>query len=80
MEELLYGQTQKMKPAKENPLKNLTGEGDESQKGYQIDANKFEPKIVIVDDEDEDDEKGGIRDKAKAVSSLLNSCKYSSTH
>ena len=57
-----------MKPAKENPLKTLNGDNDEGQKGFQIDANKFEPKIELNEEEDEDDEKGGIRDKAKAVS------------
>jgi hypothetical protein len=60
-----------MKPAKENPLKNLSGEGDEGHKGFQIDANKFEPKIEIEEEEDDDDEKGGIRDKAKAVSASI---------
>jgi len=30
---------------------------------------KFEPKIEIIDDEDED--AGGIRDKAKAVSAIF---------
>jgi hypothetical protein len=33
LEELLCGQTQKMKPARENPLKNLV-EGDEGHKGF----------------------------------------------
>ena len=51
-----------MKPARENPLKALTAEGDEGHKGFQIDANKFEPKIEINQESDEDDEKGGIRD------------------
>lgn len=59
-----------MKPARENPLKSLA-EGDEGHKGFQIDTNKFEPKIEINQESDDDDEKGGIRDKAKAVS-LLN--------
>ncbi len=34
LEELLSGQTQKMKPARENPLKALTAEGDEGHKGF----------------------------------------------
>lgn len=58
-----------MKPARENPLKNLV-EGDEGHKGFQIDTNKFEPKIDINEESDDDDEKGGIRDKAKAVSTF----------
>lgn len=57
-----------MKPAKENPLKALTAEGEEGQKSFQINALKFEPKIDIDHDSDEDDEKNGIREKAKAVS------------
>ncbi len=66
LEELLYGQTAKMKPAKENPLKILVGENEENQKELQINAKKFEPKIDL--DEDEDDEAGGIREKVKTVS------------
>jgi len=63
LEELLYSQASKMKPAKENLLK-LTD--DEVSKGFQIDIQKFEPKIDIANEEDDD--VGGIRDKAKAVS------------
>jgi hypothetical protein len=55
-----------MKPAKENPLKILVGENEENQKELQINAKKFEPKIDL--DEDEDDEAGGIREKVKTVS------------
>ena len=58
MEELLY--SQKMKPAKENLLKPTD---EEASKGFQIDTQKFEPKIDLFD-EDEDEE-GGIANKAK---------------
>ena len=60
LEQLLY--TQKMKPAKENPLKSSD---EDTGKGFQIDVQKFEPQIDFQEDEDED--KGGIRDKAAAV-------------
>ena len=56
-----------MKPAKENPLKILVGESDENQKELQINAKKFEPKIDL--DEEDEDEEGGIREKVKTVSS-----------
>jgi hypothetical protein len=53
-----------MKPAKENPLKSSD---EDASKGYQIDVQKFETPIDLAGD-DEDDDKGGIRDKAAAVS------------
>jgi hypothetical protein len=52
-----------MKPAKENLLRPTD---EEASKGYQIDRVKFEPKIELI--EDEEDEEGGIADKAKQVS------------
>jgi hypothetical protein len=52
-----------MKPAKDNLLKATD---EEKSKGFHIDVQKFEPKIELVEEEDED--VGGIRDKAKAVS------------
>lgn len=60
LEELLY--SQKMKPAKENLLRPTD---EEASKGYQIDRLKFEPKIELIEDEEEE---GGIADKAKQVS------------
>lgn len=65
LEELIYGQAQKMKPAKENLLKATD---EEKSKGFLIDVQKFEPKIEILE---EDEDVGGIRDKAKAVSSII---------
>jgi hypothetical protein len=54
-----------MKPAKENLLKATD---EEKSKGFLIDVQKFEPKIEILE---EDEDVGGIRDKAKAVSSII---------
>ena len=58
-------QTIKMKPAKENLLKSTD---EEASKGYQIDKQKFEPKIELVEEEIDD---GGIATKAKQVSSFF---------
>ena len=55
-----------MKPAKDNLLKATD---EEKSKGFHIDVQKFEPKIELVEEEDED--VGGIRDKAKAVSACI---------
>ena len=55
-----------MKPAKDNLLKATD---EEKSKGFHIDVQKFEPKIELVEEEDED--VGGIRDKAKAVSAYI---------
>lgn len=60
LEELLYSQKAKMKPTKDNLLKAA----DEESQSYQIAAQKFEPKIEAVE---EDEDAGGIRDKARAV-------------
>lgn len=65
LEQLLYSQLPKMKPARENPLANADDEGT-GNKGFQIDAQKFEPKIVLEEEEEEDE--GGIAEKAKQVS------------
>ena len=56
-----------MKPAKENPLANADEDGT-GNKGFQIDAQKFEPKILLEEEEEVED--GGIAEKAKQVSFL----------
>lgn len=55
----------KFKPAGQNPLRQMADEGTSGQKGmFQIDAHPVAKAQQVEEDED----KGGIAEKAKAVS------------